>query len=92
MNPTQPYGTQIFEGKNKMKCVTCKQGDLHPGTTTFMADRSGTIFVVKGVPALICNNCHAAYFEGPIMDYLLQKAEQAVKAGIEVDIQKYAAA
>jgi YgiT-type zinc finger domain-containing protein len=75
-----------------MKCVTCKQGELHPGTTTFMADRDGTIFVAKGVPALICNNCQSSYFEGPVMDDLLRKADQAAKAGIEVDIQKYAAA
>lgn len=75
-----------------MMCVTCKKGELHPGTSTFMADKDGALFVVRGVPALVCENCGGAYFEGPVMDKLLKSAKQAAKDGVKVDIREYAAA
>ena len=40
-----------------MECVICKNGNTHKGKTIFTLERNGTIVIIKGVPAMICENC-----------------------------------
>ena len=75
-----------------MKCVICKQGETRPGAATVTLEREGTILIVKSVPAQVCQNCGEEYITESITAKLLQQAEEAVRAGVQVTIRTYAAA
>jgi YgiT-type zinc finger domain-containing protein len=75
-----------------MKCVICKHGETIPGTTTVTLEREGLTYVVKGVPAQVCQNCNEAYVVETVAGELLKSAEQMVKSGALVDIREYMAA
>jgi len=75
-----------------MKCVICKQGETRPGKATVTLERDGTILVIKGVPASVCENCGEEYVEGEMTARLLKDAEEAVRAGVQVDIREYVTA
>jgi YgiT-type zinc finger domain-containing protein len=74
-----------------MKCVICKHGETQPGKTTVTLERGGATLVVKGVPARICDNCGEAYVDEEITRQLLGTTEEALKAGVQVDVRKFAA-
>lgn len=48
--------------------------------------------VVKDVPALICDNCDEEYVDGEVTTRLLETAEEALRAGVQVDVRSYVAA
>jgi YgiT-type zinc finger domain-containing protein len=73
-----------------MKCLICKKGETHAGTTTVTFTRNETTLVFKEVPAGVCNNCGEAYVEETVSRELMELAEQAASSGIEVDVRKYA--
>ena len=75
-----------------MKCVICKQGETRPGKATVTLERDGMTLVLKNVPANICANCGEEYVDEKITKELLRAAEEAVKAGVQVDIREYIAA
>jgi YgiT-type zinc finger domain-containing protein len=75
-----------------MKCVICKQGETRPGKATVTLERDATILVIKGVPASVCENCGEEYVEGEMTARLLKDAEEAVRAGVQVDIREYVTA
>ncbi|MFQ5853708.1 MAG: type II toxin-antitoxin system MqsA family antitoxin [Candidatus Binatia bacterium] len=75
-----------------MKCVICKQGESKPGKATVTLERGGTTLVIKGVPANVCTNCGEQYVDQEITVRLLKDAEEAVRAGVQVDIREYIAA
>lgn len=74
-----------------MKCVICKSGETRPGKTTITLERGRVTLVFKAVPAEICENCGEAYVSGEVSRQLLEKAETAVKSGIEVEVREFAA-
>jgi len=74
-----------------MKCVICKHGETKEGKTTVTLQRGETTVVVKDVPAQVCDNCGEYYLSKEITSKLLKKADQAVKAGAEVEIIRFAA-
>ena len=74
-----------------MKCVICKHGETKQGKTTVTLQRGETTVVVKDVPAQVCDNCGEYYLSKEITGKLLKKADQAVKAGAEVEIIRFAA-
>lgn len=74
-----------------MKCVICKQGETHPGKVTVTLQRKEVTVVVKEVPADVCENCGEYYLSETVTEKLLGRAEEAVKAGVEVEIIRYAA-
>jgi len=47
--------------------------------------------VVKDVPAKVCDNCGEEYIEDAVSDRLIQQAEVAAGAGVQVDIRKFVA-
>ena len=75
-----------------MICMICKKGDTVPGKTTVTLERGGMTFVVKSVPARICQNCGEEYVDEKTTANLLKEAEQASHQGIQVDIRNYVAA
>ena len=72
-----------------MKCVICKHGETGPGKTTVTLERGGTTLVVKEVPARICDNCGEAYVDDEVARRLLETAEEALRAGIQVDVRDF---
>jgi YgiT-type zinc finger domain-containing protein len=74
-----------------MKCVICKHGETRPGKTTVTLERGGVTLVVKSVPAQICDNCGEAYVDEEITRQLLGTAEEASRAGVQVDVRDFAA-
>ncbi len=75
-----------------MKCVICKHGETRAGKTTVTLERGGATLVIKGVPALICDNCGEAYVDEEIARELLAAAEAALRAGVQVDVREFSAA
>lgn len=72
-----------------MKCVICKQGETRQGTTTVTLERDGLTLVVKGIPARVCENCGEAYVDEETTARLLAVAEEAARAGVQVDVRDY---
>ncbi len=75
-----------------MKCVICKNGDTAPGTATVALDREIATVVFRSVPAEICENCGEEYVDDETAKRLLALLEDAVNAGVVVDVRRYAAA
>ncbi|MBF0213303.1 MAG: type II toxin-antitoxin system MqsA family antitoxin [Magnetococcales bacterium] len=75
-----------------MKCTVCKHGETRPGAVSVTLERQGATLVFRQVPAQVCDNCGEAYHDEVVSMQLLQKAEEAVRAGVEVDVRRYAAA
>jgi hypothetical protein len=48
--------------------------------------------VTKGVPALICDNCGEEYVDEEITARLLAAADEAERAGVEVEVREFVAA
>jgi YgiT-type zinc finger domain-containing protein len=74
-----------------MQCVICKNGITNRGNTTVTLNRDEATIVFKDVPAEICENCGEYYLDDETTALLLEKAEQAVKNGAVLEIQKFAA-
>ncbi len=74
-----------------MKCVICKHGETRGGKTTVTVQRGGATLVVKGVPAKVCDNCGEAYIDEQMTRALMETAEQALNAGVQVDVREFLA-
>jgi YgiT-type zinc finger domain-containing protein len=75
-----------------MNCPICRKGETHPGTVTVTLERESLTFVVKHVPAAVCDNCGEEYLDESTVSQVLRMAEEAVASGVEVDIRAYRAA
>jgi len=75
-----------------MKCVICKHGETKPGTATITLERLGATLVFKNVPVQVCAVCGEQYLDETTTGKLLQTAEDAAQAGVQVDIREYKAA
>ncbi len=74
-----------------MKCVICKHGETLPGIVTVTLTRDEAVFVCKGVPADVCQNCGEYYLSDEMTEVVLSRAERSIANGSEVEIQRYAA-
>ena len=74
-----------------MHCVICKQGETHPGKATVTLERGGATVVIKGVPAMICENCGEYYLDEAMTERVLTMGEQALAQGAEVEVRRFAA-
>jgi len=72
-----------------MKCPICKHGETVAGNASMTLERGGTTLVFKNVPAQICNNCGEEFFNDDITASILDQAELAVNAGVEIDVRQY---
>lgn len=77
--------------KDLMKCVICRHCETVEGTATVTLSRDGTMLVVKGVPARVCENCGEEYVDEDITERLLKAAEEGARNGVEVDVRQYVA-
>jgi len=75
-----------------MKCLICKQGETRPGTATLVLEREGLTFVLKNVPAEVCDNCGEEYVAEDAATAALEAAERAAKEGVTVEIREFKAA
>lgn len=67
-------------------CSICRVGELTPGNVTVTLEKGNSIVLLKNVPAQVCSNC-ASYFLDPATTRLvLQKAENSVKNGAELEV------
>lgn len=73
-----------------MKCVICKHGETQAGHTTVTLERGQTVVVFRNVPAQVCANCGEAYVSEEIATQLLEEAEEAVQARVQVDVREVA--
>ena len=71
-----------------MKCVICKQGETQPGHTTATLERGQAVLVFRNVPAQVCVNCGEAYVSEKVTAQLLEEAEKAVQARVQVDVRE----
>jgi len=74
-----------------MDCLICKQGRTQPGRTTVTLQRGDSTLIFRDAPAEICDNCGEYYLDDATSKLLLERAEQAVRNGAEVEIQRFAA-
>lgn len=74
-----------------MKCVICKQAETRPGKATVTLEREGVTLVVRGVPARVCPNCGEEYVDEKTTARLLRTAEEAARAGVQVDVREFVA-
>ncbi len=75
-----------------MTCVICKEGHTQAGKSTVTLERGGMTIVFKEVPAEVCANCSEAYVDDKTSTALLQAAEAAGRAGVQVDIREFTGA
>jgi hypothetical protein len=54
--------------------------------------RGPLTLVVKDVPAQVCWNCGEEYLDQDAAKQLLRAAEEAARAGVQVDVRRYVAA
>jgi YgiT-type zinc finger domain-containing protein len=80
-----------LEEEKAMKCIMCKQGETEPGTTTMTLERDTTTVVFKNVPAEVCQTCDEAYLDAETTRHLLHIVEEAVRAGVQLQVRSYAA-
>jgi len=75
-----------------MRCVICKLGNTAPGTATLTLERGTATLVIKAVPARVCQNCGEVYVDESVAAGLLNEADRALQAGVQVDVRAYVAA
>jgi YgiT-type zinc finger domain-containing protein len=68
----------------------CKQEKTEPGTTTMTLKRDTTTLVFKIVPAEVCQVCGEAYLDAEATEHLLHIVEEAVRAGVLVQVRSHA--
>lgn len=73
-----------------MICSICKTGKLTKGKTTVTLTRDDHTFLMKGVPALVCDNCGEYWLDAETTKQVYVSAEDAVRHGGEIEIRKYA--
>ena len=73
-----------------MECAICKRGETQPGQTTVTLERGQSVLVFQNVPAQVCANCQEAYVSEEVTARLLEEAEEAVRARVQVDVRELA--
>lgn len=74
-----------------MDCVICRHGETHPGHVTVTLQRGESTIIFKNVPAEVCENCGEYYHSDEITGKLMERAEEALQHGAEVEIVRFAA-
>ncbi len=75
-----------------MKCPICKHGETTNGTASMTLERGSATLVFKNVPAQVCTNCGEEFFSDEVTRSILDQAESAISAGVEIDVRQYRAA
>ncbi len=73
-------------------CAICKFGALKPGHVTVTLERNASIVLIKNVPAQVCDNCSSYFLDAEITRLVLQKAENSIQNGAELEVLQLQAA
>ena len=60
-----------------MTCALCKNGDTHLAAATFTVEHAGRTFVMREVPALICDGCGEATFDEEVATRVFEQVSAA---------------
>ncbi|MFA7237346.1 MAG: type II toxin-antitoxin system MqsA family antitoxin [Phycisphaeraceae bacterium] len=71
--------------------MICKHGQTASARVTVTLERKGTAVVFRNVPAQVCQTCGEQYVDESTSARLLAQANDAVRAGVEVEVRAYAA-
>jgi YgiT-type zinc finger domain-containing protein len=74
-----------------MRCLFCKQGETRLGRVTVMLQRGEALVIFKDVPGEVCENCGEYVLSSEVTGQLLDRAEEAIRKGAEVEILRFAA-
>jgi YgiT-type zinc finger domain-containing protein len=74
-----------------MRCAACRTGEPKAVAATETYEVPGTVVVVRGVPAEVCQQCGETYTDEATTRQLEKIVEKARRAGVVV-IQEYPAA
>lgn len=72
-----------------MTCVICKSGIPDAGKTTVTWERGKPLPVFRRVPATIYPNCGESYLDEGVVDQVYRAADEAARAGVEVDVREF---
>ena len=86
---TSEKSEAVDEDTRKAQCPMCPAGTLREGTTTLTMERGEATIVFKSVPADVCDACGEAFVDGDVSEEVYQQAEEAVEAGVQVDVRRY---
>jgi len=73
-------------------CPICKNGELKLGAVTVTLERDGSIVLLKNVPAKVCNNCASYFLDSQTTRRVLEKGENSLKNGAELEVLQLQAA
>ena len=82
---------KLQQENNAMRCAICRNGQTIEGHITVVLERGQSTLVYKNVPAQICENCGEEYLSADINRTLLQKAEEAIDRGVDLELLRFAA-
>ena len=89
MSQTKLFGNKTLEQKgNNMECTLCHVGITENGSVTVTLERDGAIVLIKDVPAQVCNNCSHYYLSEEITRLVMEKGNEAVLSGAELEVFK----
>ena len=71
-----------------MECALCKVGTTENGKVTITLERDGAIVLIKDVPAEVCTNCGHYYLSEKITRIVMDKGNEAIKSGAELEVFK----
>lgn len=72
-----------------MDCEQCPEGTYERGTTTEMYDRDGTVFVVRNVPAWVCDTCGDSLVDHYQMRVIERTIEKVDDVNVDSFVWKY---
>jgi YgiT-type zinc finger domain-containing protein len=71
-----------------MKCTLCQVGETEKGKVTVTLERDGAIVLIKDVPAEVCTNCGHYYLSEEITRLVMEKGNEAIASGAELEVFK----
>jgi YgiT-type zinc finger domain-containing protein len=69
-----------------MLCTICKVGNTEKGLVTVTLERGETIVLIKKVPAQVCQNCGHYFLESETTKLVLDRGNDAISKGSELEI------
>ncbi|MEP0814185.1 MAG: type II toxin-antitoxin system MqsA family antitoxin [bacterium] len=73
-----------------MKCVICKTGETKLGETTVKLEKNGGIFIFRGVPAEVCDNCGEAYLDEATSQSIYDSIAASAGENTEITVRRFA--
>lgn len=72
-----------------MKCLSCKNGNMEPSTTTYFADLKNCIVIIKNVPCYKCEQCGEVLYSASVAEKLDELMDKAEVLANELTIMEY---